>query len=949
MKKLVFSGLIALALAVNVFAQTGSAPKAQLLEKVTAKPGELLISYEKWRLPNGLTLFIHEDHSDPMVHVEVTYHVGSAREAIGKSGFAHFFEHMMFQGSENVGDEQHFKLVQTAGGTMNGTTNHDRTNYYQTVPKNYLETMLWLESDRMGFLLDAVTQKKFEVQRSTVKNEKDQRMTNVPYGMVDELKGQILYPEGHPYSWPVIGYVEHLDAVGVEDLKNFFMRWYGPNNASIVIAGDVKAEEVVKMVEKYFGSISKGPDVRKQRVDPVVLADNIYKNYPDRVYLPLRKFVYPTVQAYHNDEPALDLLGQILGSGSNSIFYKNFVKSEKALYAGAEHGVPFGNELAGEFSIDVYSYPGGEVDVEALVKKTLNDFDAKGVSDEDLARAKGSLESLISRSIQTVAGKASILSTFYYMLGDKKWNIDNELTRYQKVTKDDVMRVFRQYIKDKPAAIVYVYPANTNAAASNEEKETASNLTSDNKQTELEYRGLSYKKPVDNFDRKKAPEIGPAPSPVVPEIYESSLSNGIKIYGTEYTEAPLVSIFLTIKGGNRAINDPSKAGLATLTASLMTEATQNYTAEQFENETQKLGTSINISSDAENTYITVSTFKKNLDKTIELLEERLLRPKFTNEDFKLIQRQLGQAINAQKFDAPGLANRAFLKQLYGAKSIIAEPSNGTIKTIKSFGLKDVQAFYDKFYAPELTTVLVVGDVKKDEILPKLDFLNKWSKKNVTLPNLTVNAPAIQNTQIYLVDKYKASQSEIRVGYLAMPYDYNGKFFKSQILNFPLSGNFNSRINQNIREDKGYTYGVGGGFNGSEIPGPFVIACGVKAEATDSALKEIFFELNKYRQSGITDEELEFTKKAMRSGDALRYESMFQKAMFIRNIAEKKLPRNYIDQQNEILSNMTKEEINLLINEVIPTDKMVIIIVGDKDKIAPSLNKLGYKITEIKMD
>ncbi|MBL7732845.1 MAG: insulinase family protein, partial [Chitinophagaceae bacterium] len=244
--------------------------QTKLVEKVTKKGNEIVIPYEKYVLPNGLTLIIHEDHSDPVVHVDVTYHVGSAREEIGKSGFAHFFEHMMFQGSDNVADEQHFKIVSDAGGTLNGTTNRDRTNYFETVPSNQLEKMLWLESDRMGFLLDAVTQKKFEIQRSTVKNERGQNYDNRPYGLANETASRNLYPYGHPYSWLTIGYVEDLNRVDVNDLKNFFLRWYGPNNATVTVGGDVKPAEVVKLVEKYFGSIPRGPEVNPVQVPPAV-------------------------------------------------------------------------------------------------------------------------------------------------------------------------------------------------------------------------------------------------------------------------------------------------------------------------------------------------------------------------------------------------------------------------------------------------------------------------------------------------------------------------------------------------------------------------------------------------------------------------------------------------------------------------------------------------------
>lgn len=951
MKKLILSGVLSAAATVALFAQTPTTPTNQaiMLDKVTAKPGELLISYEKWRLPNGLTIFVHEDHSDPLVHVEVTYHVGSARETPGKSGFAHFFEHMMFQGSDHVADEEHFKLVQTAGGNMNGTTNHDRTNYFETVPKNYLETALWLEADRMGYLLDAVTQKKFENQRATVKNEKDQSMTNRPYGMVDEIKGTILYPQNHPYYWSTIGFVDDLNRVGVDDLKNFFMRWYGPNNASIVIAGDVNSAEVIKLAEKYFSPIPRGPEVRKQKVEPVRLPDNVYANYGDKVYLPLLQLTYPTVPAYHPDDAALDILGTVLGQGNNTILYKNFVKNEKAYQAFAYHGVGFGNELAGEFHIAVYSFPDGETDVEALVRKSIDEFGTQGITDEDLQRAKGSIETLILQRIQSVAGRASVISESFYTLGDKKWNVNDELARYQKITKEDVMRVFNTYIKGKYAAIVNVFPKNLNAASNSTTEETKLVETSGTATSELEYKGLSYKKPTDNFDRSKKPDVGVAPSPVVPKIYQEKLANGLRISGTESNELPLVSLILTIKGGNMAINDLSKSGLASLTAGLMNETTQNYTSEQIQGELMKMGSSIGFFADKEATYVQITTHKKNLDKTLSLFEERLLKPKFTAEDFKRDQKSTAQSILASKTDASDLASKAYSKLLYGNKSIVAESSEGTFKNIKAFTVKDVQAFYDKYYAPELSNLVIVGNITQAEIMPKLQFLNKWANKNTTLPNVTVTAPVIEKTQIYLVDKYKSSQSEIRVGYLAMPYDYNGKYFKARVMNFPLSGNFNSRINLNLREDKGFTYGVRGSFSGSEVAGPFTVACGVRGTASDSAIKEIFLELNKYRNQGMTDEELEFAKKSLRSGDALRYETPFQKANFLSTIADKNLPIDYIDQQNKLLNTLTKDELNTLAKELLPVEKMVIVIVGDKEKIGENLNKLGYKVVDYKVE
>src|SRR5688500_6125410 len=330
---------------------SGVLAQAKLVEKVTKKTDDLVIPYEKYILPNGLTVIVHEDHSDPVVHVDETYHVGSAREEIGKSGFAHFFEHMMFQGSDNVADEQHFKIVQDAGGTLNGTTNRDRTNYFETLPSNQLEKALWLEADRMGFLLNAVTQKKFEVQRSTVKNERGQNYDNRQYGLVSETYSKNLYPYGHPYSWLTIGYLEDLNRSDVDDLKNFFLRWYGPNNAVLTVGGAVKAAEVVKLGEKYLGSIPGGPEVKPDNFEPVKLDQSSYVSLTDNyARQPRLVITYPTVKKFHPDMAALQCLAQVLGQGKNSIFYQTMVKPQFAFQASAFSSL---SELAGEFSINI--------------------------------------------------------------------------------------------------------------------------------------------------------------------------------------------------------------------------------------------------------------------------------------------------------------------------------------------------------------------------------------------------------------------------------------------------------------------------------------------------------------------------------------------------------------------------------------------------------------------
>jgi len=357
--------------------------QTKLIEKVSKTADEVIIPYEKYQLSNGLTLVIHEDHSDPLVHVDVTYHVGSAREELQKSGFAHFFEHMMFQGSENVADEEHFKLISDAGGTLNGSTNRDRTNYYETAPSNQLELLLWLEADRMGFFLDAVTQEKFEVQRATVKNEKGQNYDNRPYGRWTEINAAALYPYGHPYSWLTIGKLEDLDRVDVEDLKKFFMRWYGPNNATLTVGGDVNPQDVIKMAEKYFGVIPSGPEVKPLKLDAPTLDADRYVSYVDKnIRFPALLFSYPTVPRFHPDEAPLDCLSEIIGIGQSSFLFKQFVLTKKAIQASSFNSA---SELGGELAFFVLPFPGKTLaEFEKEMRQVLLDFEKAGVSDDDI-------------------------------------------------------------------------------------------------------------------------------------------------------------------------------------------------------------------------------------------------------------------------------------------------------------------------------------------------------------------------------------------------------------------------------------------------------------------------------------------------------------------------------------------------------------------------------------
>lgn len=926
--------------------QAQTYPKPRLVEKVVRQGDELVIPYEKYVYPNGLTLILHEDHSDPIVHVDVTYHVGSAREEIGKSGFAHFFEHMMFQGSDNVGDEQHFKIVTEAGGTLNGTTSQDRTNYFQTVPSNQLEKMLWLEADRMGFLLDAVTQQKFEIQRETVKNERGERIDNVPYGLAFETLSKSLFPYGHPYSWLPIGYIEDLNRVDVNDLKNFFLRWYGPNNAVLTVGGDIDVKQVTEWVGKYFGSIPRGPEVKNMPPMNPPLHKHRFVSYTDNyARLPMMLRAYPTVPNYHPDMPALACLAQILGQGNNSVLYQQLTKKQLALQAG---GFSMLNELAGMFIFQVIPYPGKSLaDMYHLMDNALDSFEARGVTDDDIAKFKGGYESQLINGLQSVSGKVSQLAAFQTFTGNPNM-IGKLLSMYQGVTKEDVLRVYNKYIKHQHNVTVSVLPKNQEKLAVGE-----NNFQIDQKgyvAPDYGYEGLVYNKPKDNFDRSKMPPNGPNPVVKVPAFWKKEWPNGVKIIGTENTEVPTVNLSIRIPGGHLInTNNLSKIGVPAMFANMMNEDTENFTSEELSRELQKLGSSISVSDGTEDIIFNVQSQVKNLDATLKLLEERMFRPKFNQDDLDRLKKQTLEAFKMAKTEPSSIADEVYGKLNFGRDHILGLSTDGTEETVKTITLEDIKNYYANYMTSQNARVVVVGDISEDEVLPKLSFLNKLPNKKIEIPAIPAVAP-VEKTKIYLVDVPKSAQTEFRVGYVTgLKFDATGEYYKAGLMNYTLGAAFNSRLNLNLREDKGWTYGARSSFSGGKRTGEFTFSSGIRANATDSALIEIMKELKGYVENGISDDEIKFLKSAIGQRDALRYETGFQKAGFIGQILEYDLPGDFTDQQAKIVSGITKSDIDALAKKWLKTENMNILVVGDKEKILPGLEKLGYEIVFLDAD
>ncbi|TAA47381.1 M16 family metallopeptidase [Corallincola spongiicola] len=905
--------------------------------------GDPVLPYQKYQLENGLTLLLHQDHSDPITHVDVTYHVGSAREQLGKSGFAHFFEHMMFQGSKHVADEQHFRIISEAGGTLNGTTNSDRTNYYQTVPANQLEKVLWLESDRMGFLLEAVTQEKFEVQRATVKNERAQRYDNAPYGLLYERVSQALYPENHPYSWPTIGYVEDLDRVNVNDLKAFFLRWYGPNNATLTIGGDIDVEQTLAWVAKYFGPIAAGPDVDGDAKTLVTLPDTRYISMEDRVHLPLLYISFPTVYGRHEDEAALDLLADVLGGGKQSLFYQHLVKAGYAVQAGVSHPC---QELACSFNLYALANPEkmpSLADMEKALRAAIDDFEQRGVTQDDLDKVQAQFEASTIFGLQSVSGKVSTLA-FNETFADSPDQIADDLARYRAVTKADVERVYRTYIKDKPAVVMSIVPQGQLAliAAPDNFKPAARQIPQAEEMTAAQ---LALRPVTETFDRNKVPEAGPSPVVHVPDAWRATLDNGIPVIGSEIDETPTVTLLLSIEGG--PLLDPEgKAGTASLTAAMLNEATQQRSGEAMALALDKLGSRISARASGRYTEIAVSSLARHLDETLLLLQEILLQPKFDAADFERLKAQTLQSLVQSAKDPGALASRAQLQVLYGEQRI-GLPDGGIFSSVQGISLQDVQQFYQQNYSAKAAQLVVVGSLSKAQWLPKLDWLGQWAGESLSFADYQ-DFPQYEKSTIYVVDLPEAAQSAIRVVRRAMPYDATGDYFKAGLMNFPLGGAFNSRINMNLREEKGYTYGARSGFSGGKTLGRFSVSTSVREDVTGLALTEILNELAIYSEQGIDAGELAFLRQAVSQSEALSYETPSQKAGFLRQMLNYQLDPSFAQTQGEIVATIDKPALNALAAKWLQPDTMQIVIVGDAAKVLPQLLSLGLPIETVTM-
>ncbi len=903
------------------------------------------LNFEKYTLKNGLKVILHEDKSDPIVAVTVLYHVGSNRERPGKTGFAHLFEHMMFQESQHVGQDQFFKLIQGNGGTLNGGTWEDGTIYFQVVPKNALELVLWLESDRMGFLLPTVTIDAFINQQEVVQNEKRQRVDNQPYGHTNYVINKLIYPEGHPYNWQVIGELEDLQNATVKDVHDFYRDWYGANNATLVIAGDFDKSEVKKLVEKYFGELNPSENIEPLKPMPVSLNQTKRVHYIDKfAQSPEINIVFPTTHNYTKDSYALDILGNLLSRGKRSPLYKVIVEERKLAPSASAYNNS--SEIAGEFQFSVRAFPNIKLsDVEKAIFDALEKFEKDGFTNEDLERIKARIETNYYNSIASVLGKSYQLAIYNEFAGSPEF-YKQDLKNKLDVSVEDVWNVYNKYIKGKNFVLTSFVPTGGEELIAQPSELyiiPEENLKPLNKE-EIELRKQNpdnnvVVEPIKSaFDRSKMPEVKEDPLVNLPSIWTRELQNGIKVYGIEYKELPLVDFQIEIKGG-MLLDEKGKIGTANLLARMLLQGTKNKTPIELENAIEELGASINVYALSENIVIQANCLASKYESVLKLVEEILIEPRWDEKEFARIKNEVLESIRRSKSNPSVTASNVFNKLIYGEGHVFSNSLLGTHESVNSINIEDLKKYYQNNLTPNLSSFLFVGNIQQETVLNSLKNLeSKWEKKDLTLP--TVNQPQMpEKAQVYFVDFPNAKQSEIRIGHVG-PSIKDEDFFKCYVMNYKLGGAFNGIVNMILREEKGYTYGARTSFEGNSTTGYFVASSAVQSNATLESAKIFKDEIAKYK-SGITQEDLDFTRNAILKSNALRFETIAALRGMLTQISRYDYPLDFVKQQETIIKNMSLGKHKTLARFYLHPDKMIYLIVGDAKTQLDKLEELGF--------
>ena len=872
----------------------------------TATPS---IPYKKFVLNNGLTLIIHEDHKAPIVTVNIWYHVGSKNEKLGKTGFAHLFEHLMFNGSEHF-DDDYFKAMEKVGATgLNGTTSEDRTNYFEDVPRDALDFALWMESDRMGHLLKAITQAKLDEQRGVVQNEKRQG-ENRPYAIASQLVTQNTWPVGHPYSWEVIGSMEDLNAAKLEDVHEWFKTYYGAANATLVVAGDVTVDEALAKVKKYFGHIPSGPPVSKHQAWIAKRSGTHRMKAQDRVPQARIYKIWNTPQYGTVENTMLRLASSVLSSGKTSRLYKRLVYDEQI--ATDVSAYADGSEIAGQFHITATAKPGmGLEKIEKAIDEELAKFLKDGPTEAELKRIKAMLEGSFIRGMERIGGfggKSDILAQNEVFLGNPDY-YQTAIQEIRQATVESVMSTARAWLSDGQFVLeIHPFPKFT---------ETSTTV-----------------------DRSKLPVPDLKPEARFPEIKRTTLSNGLKVVFAERKTIPIVQMNLIFDAGYAA-DQFALPGTANLAMDMLKEGTQKRSSLQINDELESLSAYLSTSCNVDASGVSLNALKANLDASLELFTDVVLHPSFPETDFARLKKQRLASIQREKVEPNAMARRVFPGLIFGKNHAYGNPSNGTEESVSKLTTADMRKYHQSFFKPNNATMVVVGDITLEELKGKLEQLfQEW--KPGDLPEKKVSSVALpEKARLFLIDKPGAPQSIILGGHIMPPMNSQDEL-AIETMNFVFGGTFTSRINMNLREDKHWSYGVASGVLKARHQRPFMISAPVQGDKTKDALLELDKELRKMA-GDQTISEAEFAKaikdRTLRLGGT--WETMSAVLGSLAEMVFFKYPDNHFHTYTARLLALKQENVANIAREILHPDQMTWIVVGDRSKIEASLRELNW--------
>ena len=868
------------------------------------------IPYKKFVLDNGLTVIVHEDHKAPIVAVNIWYHVGSKNEKPGKTGFAHLFEHLMFGGSENFHGRYIDAMEQVGATDLNGTTNNDRTNFFEDVPTSALDYTLFLESDRMGHLLGSFEQKTLDLQRGVVQNEKRQG-ENQPYGVTEQLLTQNTYPVGHPYSWTVIGSMEDLNAASMNDVKEWFRTYYGPSNAVLVLAGDIDFDTAKAKAQKYFGDIPAGPPIGKQEAWVAKMTGTHRGTVQDRVPQARLYKVWNVPQYGTADADYLMLVSRCLAQGKVSRLYKRLVYDDQI--ATDVQAYVDQNEIGSQFDIEATARPGQDLSkVEKEVDEELARFLEGGPEPQELQRVKTQYAAGFIRGVDRIGGfggKSDVLARGQAFLGDPGF-YKTQLQRVQDASVQDLKSAARRWLSDGVYTLeVHPYP--------------------------------SYKTDTESVDRSKMPQTGAPPELKLPKLERATLSNGLQVILAERHEIPMVNFGLQVDAGYAA-DQFASPGTASMTTTLLDGGTAKRSALQISDEAASLGAQLRASSTLDVSTVSLSALKSNLDQSLELYADVILNPSFPESDFLRLQKQQISAIQREKVTPIPMALRVFPGLLYGPQHAYGNPltGSGTEASVAKLTREDLAKFHETWFKPNHATLIVVGDTTLSELTPKLEkLLDGWKRGDIPAKNIG-KVDYQPKPVVYLLDRPGALQSVILAGEIAPPRN-NPDEIAIEAMNDVLGGNFGARINMNLREDKHWSYGASSFYWDARGQRPFVVFAPVQTDKTKESMAEIDKEMRGILGANPpTAEEL----KKVQANETLSLpgsrETMTEVANSIETLVEYGLPDDYYDTYAGRVRALQVSDIEAIAKRVVRPDNLVWVVVGDRAKIEAGVRELN---------